>query len=118
MHALAHPLGAIFDAHHGTLNAILMPYVLKANRRAITDPMLRLSRYLGLGETGVDGVLEWVLQLREALTIPDTLAAIGIDDCVTDRIGELAVGDPSAATNPIIFSPEQYRKIFLEALGQ
>jgi len=118
MHALAHPLGAIFDAHHGTLNAILMPYVLKANRRAITDPMLRLSQYLGLGETGVDGVLEWVLQLREALTIPDSLAAIGIDDCVTDRIGELAVGDPSAATNPIIFSPEQYRKIFLEALGQ
>ena len=118
MHALAHPLGAIFDAHHGTLNAILMPYVLKANRRVITDPMLRLSQYLGLGETGVDGVLEWVLQLREALTIPDSLAAIGIDDCVTDRIGELAVGDPSAATNPIIFSPEQYRKIFLEALGQ
>jgi alcohol dehydrogenase class IV len=118
MHALAHPLGAIFDAHHGTLNAILMPYVLKANRRAITGPMRRLSRHLGLGETGVDGVLEWVLQLREALTIPVSLAAIGIDDRVTDRIGELAVSDPSAATNPIVFSPEQYRKIFLEALGQ
>ena len=118
MHALAHPLGAIFDAHHGTLNAILMPYVLKANRRAITDPMRRLSRHLGLGETGVDGVLEWVLQLREALTIPVSLAAIGIDDRVTDRIGELAVSDPSAATNPIVFSPEQYRKIFLEALGK
>jgi hypothetical protein len=117
MHALAHPLGAIFDAHHGTLNAILMPYVLKANHRAITDPMRRLSRHLGLGETGVDGVLEWVLQLREALTIPVSLAAIGIDDRVTDRIGELAVSDPSAATNPIVFSPEQYRKIFLEALG-
>jgi len=118
MHALAHPLGAIFDAHHGTLNAILMPYVLKANHRAITGPMRRLSRHLGLGETGVDGVLEWVLQLREALTIPVSLAAIGIDDRVTDRIGELAVSDPSAATNPIVFSPEQYRKIFLEALGQ
>ena len=118
MHALAHPLGAIFDAHHGTLNAILMPYVLKANRGAITGPMRRLSRYLGLGETGVDGVLEWVLHLREALAIPVSLAAIGIDDRVTDRIGELAVSDPSAATNPIMFSPEQYRKIFLEALGQ
>ncbi|HIG15656.1 MAG TPA: iron-containing alcohol dehydrogenase [Gammaproteobacteria bacterium] len=118
MHALAHPLGAIFDAHHGTLNAILMPYVLKANRRAITGPMRRLSRHLGLGETGVDGVLEWVLQLREALTIPVSLAAIGIDDRVTDRIGQLAVSDPSAATNPIVFSPEQYRQIFLEALGQ
>ena len=117
MHALAHPLGAIFDAHHGTLNAILMPYVLEANRGAITDPMRRLSRHLGLGETGVDGVLEWVLHLREALTIPVSLAAIGIDDRVTDRIGELAVSDPSAATNPIVFSPEQYRKIFLEALG-
>jgi len=46
------------------------------------------------------------------------LAAIGIDDRVTDRIGELAVSDPSAATNPIVFSPQEYRKIFLEALGQ
>ena len=35
IHALSHPFGGLYDAHHGTLNAIIMPYVLKANRTAI-----------------------------------------------------------------------------------
>ncbi len=54
MHALAHPLGALHDAHHGTLNAVLMPYVLKANQDVIAEPMVRLSRYLDLDRHGRD----------------------------------------------------------------
>ena len=44
MHALAHPLGALYGAHHGLLNAILMPYVLKANRPVIEMRIQRLAR--------------------------------------------------------------------------
>ena len=44
MHALAHPLGALYNAHHGLLNAILMPYVLKENRRVIEGRIERLAR--------------------------------------------------------------------------
>lgn len=46
MHALAHPLGALYDAHHGRLNAILMPYVLQANQSIIESRIKRLANYL------------------------------------------------------------------------
>ncbi|MCY3769519.1 MAG: iron-containing alcohol dehydrogenase [Gammaproteobacteria bacterium] len=115
MHALAHPLGAVYDAHHGTLNAILMPYVLMANRRAIAKPVNRLSRYLGLRE-GFDPFLQWVMELRASIGIPDTLQEIGIGDDRVDEIGRMAVADPSAATNPIPFDAEAYSRIALHAM--
>jgi len=117
MHALAHPLGALYDAHHGTLNAILMPYVLKANQREIGERVDRLTRYLGLKEQGFDGFLSWVLQLRDQLGIPHTLAEIDIDDAQAEMIGLMAVKDPSAGGNPIDFSAIEYQKIFQDAVA-
>lgn len=117
MHALAHPLGALYDAHHGTLNAILMPYVLLANRASIEDRIVRLSRYLGLADASFDGFLEWLLDLRQRIDIPNDLAAIGIDDTQVDKVSAMAVADPSASTNPIQFSAEQYAAIAADALA-
>ena len=110
MHALAHPLGAIYDAHHGTLNAVLMPYVLVANRDVIAEPITRLARYLDL-EPGFQAFLDWVLELRAEIGIAPTLAEIGIDDARMDEIGEMAVADPSAGTNPIAFDANAYAAI-------
>ncbi|WP_066966537.1 iron-containing alcohol dehydrogenase [Microbulbifer sp. Q7] len=115
MHALAHPLGALFDKHHGLLNAILMPYVLAANRVAIEEPMSRLSRYLALPSAGYQGVLDWVLFLRRDLGIPHSLGEIGIDEEDADRVAQMAVQDPSAASNPLPFSADKYREVFIAA---
>ena len=90
MHALAHPLGALFNAHHGLLNAILMPYVLKANESAIADRLTDLSRYLHLENPGFDGFMQWVLTLRSDLNIPHTLEEIGIQDQQAALVGEMA----------------------------
>ncbi|PAU78584.1 alcohol dehydrogenase [Halomonas salipaludis] len=116
MHALAHPLGALYDAHHGTLNAILMPYVLRANQQAIGEPMVRLGRYLDLRQPGTAAVIDWVLELRERLAIPHTLAALKIDTQQADKVGQMAVADPSSGTNPIAFDANQYRDIFVAAV--
>ena len=116
IHALAHPLGALYDAHHGTLNAVLMPYVLKANRPAIESRIERLGRYIGLSDTGFDSFMEWVLSLRAEINIPSTLSELGIDDQQSHRIGQMAVQDPCAGTNPITYSAEDYERIFLSAL--
>lgn len=116
MHALAHPLGGLYDAHHGTLNAILMPYVLQANRKEIEPRITRLTRYLGLSTTGFDGFMTWLLQLRKQLTIPHSLAEIGIDDTCAGIIGRMAIEDPSAGGNPIPFTANQYRQIFTDAV--
>lgn len=116
MHALAHPLGALYDAHHGTLNAILMPYVLQANKSVIELKIDRLARYMGLADASFSGFLNWVLALREELAIPHTLAAIDIDDRQKKTVAEMAVADPSAGGNPISFSQEQYSDIFVAAV--
>ncbi len=116
MHALAHPLGALYDAHHGLLNAILMPYVLKANREAIKERLARAADYLGLENGGFDGFQQWVLELRSELEIPHGLADIGIDDHEAERIGEMAMADPSAGGNPIAFDAETYSRIFRDAV--
>jgi alcohol dehydrogenase class IV len=116
MHALAHPLGALYDAHHGTLNAVLMPYVLKANRTSIEDRMDVLARYLQLPTPGFDGVMEWVLTLRSDMGIAHTLAELGIDEARADLISQMAVADGAAGTNPIAFEQSAYREIFINAV--
>ncbi len=116
MHALAHPLGALYDAHHGLLNAILMPYVLRANRPAISERIARLAHYIGLEESSFDGFLAWVLALREQLGIPHTLAEIGIDTRQRERVGEMAIVDPTASSNPVSFSAREYADLFNRAV--
>lgn len=114
MHALAHPLGAVYDAHHGMLNAILMPYVLTANYSAIQEPVYRLAQYLGL-KRSFDDFLNWVLELRQTIGIPHSLAAIIPDSGRLEEIGAMAVLDPSAATNPIQHSAADYAAIVRRA---
>ena len=116
MHALAHPLGALYDAHHGLLNAILMPYVLKANESAIAENITSLSRYLDLTKPGFESFLNWVLELREQLNIPHTLAEIGIDTEQVELVGRMAFADPSSGTNPIVFSADEYQEICTNAV--
>ena len=117
MHALAHPLGALYDAHHGLLNAILMPYVLSANRSAIEVRIKRLSAYIGLAEPGFAGFLSWILELRSQLAIPHCLAEIDIDHHRADKVATMACEDPCAAGNPIALSTGQYREIFMRAVS-
>jgi alcohol dehydrogenase class IV len=116
MHALAHPLGALYDAHHGMLNAILMPYVLKANESAIAERIELLARYLELAQPSFASFLDWVLAMRDSLGIPHTLSEIGIDGRDAAKVGEMAVVDGSAGTNPIPFSAADYSRIFVAAV--
>lgn len=117
MHALAHPLGALYDAHHGLLNAVLMPYVLLANRSAVGDKLERAARYMNVQNPGFDSFLGWVLQLRETIAIPHTLREIGIDDSQRELVGQMAVADPTAATNPIPLNALEYAELFSRAVN-
>ena len=96
MHSLAHPIGALFDTHHGLTNAVVMPYVLAHNAPAIEERLHLLARYLG-----VPSVQHWVLELRRQLGIPHTLAELGVTGDRLVEIAERAVVDPTAPTNPV-----------------
>lgn len=116
IHALSHSVGALYDSHHGLLNAIVMPYVMQMNRPAIEAETARAARYLGLPNADFNGLLDWVLALRAELDIPHTLAEIGIDDSRADLIGEMSVKDVTARTNARQLTADEYRQLFLNAL--
>lgn len=117
IHAVSHSIGALYDSHHGLLNAIVMPYVMQMNRPAIEAETARAARYLGLPNADFNGLLDWVLALRAELEIPHTLAEIGIDDARADLIGEMSVKDVTARTNARQLSADEYRQLFLNALS-
>lgn len=115
IHALSHPVGALYNTHHGTTNAVFMPSVLQFNRPAIEEKMTRFAAYLGI-EGGFDGVLAWVLELRRELGVPHTLAGLGVDGSQTDLIATMAVEDPSAGGNPVKLTADGARVILQMAL--
>jgi len=115
MHALSHSLGALYDSHHGLLNAILMPFVLQANRDEIDEVLARSCRYQGWPDPGVDMFLQQVLDIRQRLGIPHSLADIIPDDSRAEQIGLMATQDGAAGGNPILFDREAYTRLFQRA---
>jgi alcohol dehydrogenase class IV len=123
MHALAHPIGALFDTHHGMTNAVLMPYVLAFNREAIAEKAQRLAAWLGLASggssdsTGFDAFQRFVLDLRARIGVPHTLAELGVTD--EERIAllaDMAAVDPSTAGNPRSFDRAAAAEVLDSAL--
>jgi alcohol dehydrogenase len=110
IHALSHPFGGLYDAHHGLLNGIIMPYVLKANQRKIEKDIDRAAAYLGI-KGGFGGFLKWVLGLRKEIGIPRALRDIGINAGRLDEVAAMAIKDPTAGGNPITFTEKQYRAL-------
>jgi alcohol dehydrogenase len=100
IHALSHPVGALYDTHHGTTNAVVMPAVLAFNRAAIEDRIARLAAYLGVGG-GFDGFFEHVLTLRRRVGIPERLRDLGVTDERIDAMSAMAIEDPTAGGNPV-----------------
>ncbi|HFT7555490.1 TPA: iron-containing alcohol dehydrogenase, partial [Pseudomonas aeruginosa] len=118
VHALAHPLGARHHLHHGLLNAVLLPYVLLANRPAIEADAARLARYLELDEASFDGMLAWILELRARIGIPANLAALGLDGEDAQWVGEQALADlSSSATNALPLDARDYARIYRQAVA-
>ncbi len=116
IHALSHPVGALYDTHHGMTNAVFMPYVLVMNRPAIEEKISRLAAYLGLGAS-FDAFLEAVLKLRQRLKVPHTLAGLGISGERREKIAEMALVDPTAGGNPLELTRVRALEIFDRALA-
>ena len=116
MHALAHPIGALYDTHHGMTNATLMPYVLKFNRSLIEERITRLAAYLGLANPGFDSFLEFILQLRADTKVPHSLAELGVDESKIALVAQMAIVDPSAGGNPRPMLEAETAQLFTDAL--
>ncbi len=116
IHALSHPVGALYDTHHGLTNAVVMPYVLAYNRAAIEHKLTRLAAWLGLPAPSFQSVMDWILALREELEIPATLKDLGVGDDRLDELSEMAAVDPTAGGNPIPVGVPELREMFVASI--
>ena len=116
IHALSHPVGALYDTHHGLTNAVFMPYVLVYNRDAIAPKIERLAAYLGLAPR-FDAFLDWVLDLRRDLGVPHTLEGLKVDAARFDLMAGMAPDDPTAGGNPVPITRESALKLYEQTLA-
>ncbi len=115
IHALSHPVGAVFNTHHGTTNAAVMSACLAFNRPAIEDRIAQASAYLGIAG-GFDGFAARVVELNEMFSIPKGLAAMGVDASHLDELTDMALQDPSVGGNPVEMTKENTRALFDAAM--
>lgn len=111
VHALTHPLGAIrsLNLHHGTLNAVLMPAVLRFNRPVIGAKSDELARRMGGAPDAV------IAALNISLGMPSGLRAMGVTDAMMEEVAQAAMKDHCHATNPRIATPAEYLAILHES---
>ena len=117
IHSLSHPLNAKFNIHHGLSNAIFMPYVLTFNREAIEERIISICDYLNLSKS-FNSFLEWILDLRKELEIPHKLSdAIDINKLDLDELSEMALNDPSTASNPKTLTISDMKIIYKNSIS-
>jgi alcohol dehydrogenase class IV len=111
IHALSHPIGAFYNSHHGTTNAVVMAPVLKFNRVAIEERIEALAAYLGI-DGGFDGFYDYVVKLNASLGIPANLTELGVTDPDMDWLVASALKDPSVGGNPVEMTEANTRELF------
>jgi len=111
IHALSHPIGAFYNSHHGTTNAVVMAPVLKFNRAAIETRIEALAAYLGI-DGGFDGFYNYVIELNASLGIPANLTELGVTDPDMDWLVASALKDPSVGGNPVEMTEANTRALF------
>lgn len=115
IHALSHPIGAVYHTHHGTTNAVFMPAVLKFNADAIRGRFDGVAAYLGISG-GFDGFCEFVDAFNHQLGVPTKLEDLGVKDPDLEMLAEAALRDPSTGGNPVKLTRENVLSLFEAAL--
>ena len=116
VHSMSHAIGADQELglHHGTLNAVILPSVLRFNQDYVGNKYSRIARAMGKNES-INLATE-IEKLNEKIGMPSNLSEMGVtEDMIPDLIAH-AMTDPSNITTPRVPSLEEWEKLFLEAM--
>lgn len=115
VHSLSHPLGGASGAslHHGTLNAVFLPAVLRFNEACCEAKFAALQTAFGLAAG--TSLADAVAALNARIGLPASLAQMGVERDLLARLVEPALADHSTATNPRPLAAADVRRLFDEA---
>jgi alcohol dehydrogenase class IV len=121
VHALSHPTGGLkgHRLHHGTLNAVYLPAVLRFNAPAVGEKYRKVAEVLGLPEREgtAEGVANAVAALNERLAIPKGLGAMGLTQAEIEQIADGALGDHCHLSTPRQPTRAQYVELIEQSWG-
>ncbi|MBX2882806.1 MAG: iron-containing alcohol dehydrogenase [Granulosicoccus sp.] len=115
IHALSHPIGAFYNTHHGTTNAVVMQNVLEFNKPKVSEKLAMAANYLGISG-GFDGFHAMVGELNTLFSIPESLTALGVTEPDVDTLTRAALKDPSTGGNPIEMDYDNTRALLERCL--
>jgi len=121
VHALSHPTGGLkgYRLHHGTLNAVYLPAVLRFNEPAVGEKYKKVAALMGLPgrEANASGVADAVAALNERLGIPRGLGAMGLQQDTAEKIADGALGDHCHLSTPRQPTRSQYIELIEQSWG-
>src|SRR5215208_808697 len=118
VHGLSHALGSLKEPalHHGTLNAVLLPPVLRFNADHVGDKYERLAASMGLARDA-DLAAE-IESLNARIGLPRSLRAMGVPESVIPEMADKAEKDHSTPTNPRPCSAADYAALMWESIAR
>ena len=116
IHSITHPVNSLYHTHHGTTNGTVMPFVLNYNRSTIEDKFVRLANFLDI-KGGFDGIVQWVIDLKKEMEIPETLKDMGVKPGDEVKLAPLAQEDPSTGGNPLEMTEEKFQELILNCIS-
>jgi alcohol dehydrogenase class IV len=116
VHSMSHATGANEELrlHHGTLNAVILPAVLRFNQNHVGNKYSRIALAMGKNES-IDLANE-ISRLNEEIGIPSGLAEMGVTEDMIPELVTHSITDPSNLTTPRLPNEEEWEKLFLESM--
>jgi len=115
IHALSHPIGALYNTHHGTTNAVCMPAVLDMNAPEIKNRFDQVSSYIGV-QNGFEGFCNFVREFNLSFKIPTKLSGLGVVNVDVEKLTKAALKDPSCGGNPVPLNNENVTELINQLL--
>ena len=116
IHSITHPVNSLYHTHHGTTNGTVMPFVLNYNRTVIEDKFVRLANFLDI-KGGFDGIVQWVIDLKKEMEIPETLKDMGVQPGDEVKLAPLAQEDPSTGGNPLEMTEQKFQELIANCIS-
>lgn len=115
-HSCAHALSTVCDTHHGLANAMMLPAAMRFNLPAEPEKFLRMARAVNPEATSGEDFIEWILALRQAVGIPNTLADLGVSIDTADQLVGVAMQDGCHTMNPRPVAQSDFYALYEDAL--